>query len=119
MIVRIFDLLLICFRSMPPRGTNVISHDVFTQRGPIPGDFLKTLCVKGGGTHIDDKLKEFGWDGQSVVAAPVISTEPGSGNILNSRWAVRGPISTRNIKASQIWPNVDKNITVSWNLKGI
>ena len=99
--------------------SRVIEDGIFSQRGPIPEGFMQRLAVKGGGTHLDDKLKEFSWDGNSPVAVPVISTEPGSGKVLGSRWAIRGPISTRTIKANQIWPDVDKDITVSWNFKGL
>ena len=96
----------------------VIESRVFDHRGPIPRELLPKLFVKAGATQIDDKLKKLGWSGREPVVVPVVSTEPGSGKILGSHFEVRGLISTRTVKANSIWPQADKDISVTWNFSG-
>ena len=95
-----------------------IQDRVFGTRGPIPQQVANSLCIRGSETCIDDALLRFGWNGKSMVACPVISSEPGTGRVLGSRWCVRGDIASYTMKCISIWPGADKDMTISWKLKG-
>ena len=95
-----------------------LKNNVFNKRGNFPPGFLKTLSIKAGDTHVDDAIKRFGWNGLQTVAVPIVSTQPGTGQVLGSRWEIRGPISKRTMKANTIWTDVDPSISISWDLDG-
>ena len=53
------------------------------------------------------------------MAATLVMTEPASGNILGSRWVVRGPLSTNvAVKATSIWPKVRKDVSLTFDMSG-
>ena len=52
------------------------------------------------------------------VVVPILSTEADNGRIIGSRLAVRGKIAQYDIKASSLWPEAGKNISLSLDLEG-
>ena len=110
----------ISFSEISMAGDLVIKDKIFDRRGIVSPDTWSKLSIRGGGSHIDDALKKWGWNGSDPVAVPVISVEPRSKKILGSRWELRGLISKRGLKASSIWPDIeDSNLSVCWDIKGI
>ena len=96
----------------------VIKGPVFDHRGPIPTPTLAQLGIRGGETQVDDALSRWGWSRDTLVAAPVVSTEPGSGKIMGSRWEIRGIVAKYQIAANSLWAEANGNINVMFNLDG-
>ena len=94
----------------------IINAKVFDKRGPIPQNVWPTLISRDEEAHVDQVLKAHGWKEGDTVAAPLVMTEPGSGNILGSRWVVRGPVSKVTVKATSIWPKARKDVSLTWDI---
>ena len=96
--------------------TKTISGKVFDARGEIPDSLWPSLFSRGD--EVEDTLGNLGWKKEETVVAPVVMTDPASGNILGSRIVVKGPLSNVKVKATSIWPKARKDVFVSWNLRG-
>ena len=95
-----------------------IENEVFTKRGPISQQLLSQLSIRGGAQHISDALTRAGWNGMGVRVVPVVSTNPDTGAIIGSRFAVRGKIADYEIKASSLWSRAPKDVMVKMDLNG-
>ena len=96
----------------------IIKDNVFDTRGDIPANFLNQLAIRGGSKNVDDALSRFDWDGKVTRVTTIVSTHPETGDILGSRWAVRGNIATFNQSASSVWQGANKDLNIEWNLTG-
>ena len=94
-----------------------IEDQVFQVRGKISGDTLAQLHIRGAGTNVKDALRRNGWNSESLVAVPVITTDPDTGKVRGSRWEIRGLLADYNIKASSVWGEAQKNVSLQCNLK--
>lgn len=94
-----------------------IKDPVFDVRGNIGQDKLTQLHIRGADTNVDDALMRHGWDGKTLVAVPIVTTEPDTGKVLGSRWELRGPLAQYSIKATSIWAEASKNISLSLDFK--
>ena len=103
---------------MAPHTDTVIKDSIFDNRGPIPQEVLQSVAIRGGATHIDDALSRNGWDRKSLVACPIVTTDQDAGKVVGSRWCIRGDISSCTVKATSVWAQADKDIKISWKLKG-
>ena len=84
----------------------------FDSRGKLPQNVWPLLSIRGDDSCVDDGLARWGWTGSTSVVTPVISTEPLTGKILGSRWSVRGPIASYKMKATSIWSDSSKDVTL-------
>ena len=96
----------------------IIAAKVFEKRGPIPQNVWPTLFSRNEEADVNQVLKNHGWKEDTTVAAPLVMTDPTSGNILGSRWIVRGPISKVSVKATSIWPKARKDVSLNWDITG-
>ena len=96
---------------------SVIKDSIFERRGKIPQNILAQLAIRGDDTHIDDALVRLGWM-RELVVVPIVSVEQGSGRIIGSKFAVRGPIAQYELKPTSIWQEASKDITMVLDLDG-
>ena len=63
-------------------------NKIFEGRRCIPEAEMRAGLVSGGAVALAELLREkHGWNGASLLAAPMMTLEAGS--IMDSRWAVR------------------------------
>ena len=96
----------------------LIKDPIFGTRGPISQQTLNQLAIRGADTQIDDAISRLGWNKKAIAVVPILSTEAGSSKILGSRLAVRGTIAWYSMKASSIWPDAGKDVSMEINLEG-
>ena len=62
-------------------------HKIFKGRRCIPDTELKAGLISGGSVALAEKLRNnHGWNGMSLLAAPVLTLE--AGGIADTHWAV-------------------------------
>ena len=62
-------------------------NKIFKGRKKIPETELRRGLVSGGAVALAEKLRaDHGWNGKSLLAAPMLSLEAGA--VADSRWAV-------------------------------
>lgn len=62
-------------------------HKIFKGKKPLPEGVLRAGLVSGGSVALADKLRNnHGWNGVSLLAAPVLTLE--AGGIADTHWAV-------------------------------
>ena len=93
-----------------------IEDQVFNVRGDVSEDTLAQLHVRGAGTNVKDALRRNGWNNVSLVAVPVITTEPDTGRVLGSRWELRGLLAEYSMKATSVWGQAVKSVSLHFNL---
>ena len=89
----------------------------FDSRGTIPQKVWPLISIKGDDSCVDDGLSRWGWTGTNLVVTPVITTEAETGKVLGSRWAVRGPVASYTMKATSLWTESKKNVTIQLGKK--
>ena len=94
-----------------------IEDELFKVRGQISGDTLAQLHIRGANTNVNDALRRNGWNGEALVAVPVVTTEQRTGKVLGSRWEIRGCLAKYSLKASSVWGEALKTISLHLDLK--
>ena len=74
---------------------------------------LRNLLVRGGGIQVNDCLKRWGWTGRDPAITTVFTLEANSGSILGLRYESRGPGPEITFKASELWQDADKEVSMT------
>ena len=106
-----------------------ISSPFFATRGKLSPLMLRGLMVRGGGIHVDDTLRRFGWDGEGAVGTVVMTTNEDSGMVVGVRFETRGVGPEVTFKAKDLWQEAEAGVTVtvvfqdlarvSWKTEGV
>ena len=100
------DFLLLTTKYEPGK----VLQDLFREEA-APGGANKTSMISGGTVALAEKLKsEQGWDGASILAAPVLVVE--SGVVADSTWVVLGPVKAITFAANALWAEAAKELRV-------
>ena len=90
-------------------------HKIFSGRKRLPEAQMRTSLFSGGTVALAEKLRsEQGWDGTSILAAPVLVLE--SGVVADSSWVVLGPVKAITFAANVLWAKAAKELKVTIEL---
>ena len=90
-------------------------HKIFGGKKTLPEDFMRKCMVSGGAVTISEKLvRDHGWDGEKLMAAPVMVVE--AGVVADSHWVLLGKLKDVVFSASSVWARADKRLKVTVRL---
>ena len=78
-----------------------LSEPIMSGKKNPPEDFMKDYVITGGSEQVEEKLKQFGWTGESPVAAIGIHID--NGVIVNGQVFVSGFKEVGRITANTLW----------------
>ena len=82
-------------------------------RGKLSPMMLRGLMIRGGGIHVDDALRRFGWDGEGAVGTTVMTTNADNGAVAGVRFETRGVGPMVTFKAKDLWSGADAGTSVT------
>ena len=72
---------------------------------------MKVRFITFHSKALSNKLKEEGgWDGESLLAAPILVLE--GGVVAGNHWCVVGKLNEINFTAAQVWAGAHKDLKV-------
>ena len=110
---------------MPPKRKGLESAPIFKGRTrSIPRSIWQTLTVRTEGQELNSMLED--WGASDILSNPVItaviSARDTTGRITGSRFVLRGPVFVAGqdnpLPATEIWPEVEEDISVRFTLDG-
>ena len=93
-------------------------NKIFRGRKAMSEEDMRSGIVVGGPAALAEKLRvKHGWDGRSLLAAPLAVLEMGS--IVDNFWSVLGELKDLSFAASHIWVKGDKDLKVGVKMEDL
>ena len=87
-------------------------HKIFSGRKRLTTEAMKEGMITGGAATLAERLREkHGWNGTSLLAAPIITAEAGA--IVDTNWVLLGALKDVTFAANYLWPGGEKEVRVS------
>ena len=87
-------------------------HKIFEGRKPLGEAEMTNGMISGGALSLASKLeREHGWNGTSLLAAPIATLE--AGTVVDTHWSLIGTLQDLQFSANQMWPKGDKKLLVN------
>ena len=81
--------------------------------GKLSPMMLERLMIRGGGIHIDDALRRFGWEGEGPVGITIMTTDADTGMVAGVRLETRGVGPMVTFKARDLWAGAEAAASVT------
>ena len=86
-------------------------HKIFAGRKLLPEAEMRSSMITGGAVTLAAKLRDdHGWNGTSLLAAPIAVVEGGA--VVDTHWAVLGGLKDITFGANSLWPRAEKELKV-------
>ena len=87
-------------------------HSIFSGRKLLPETEMRASMITGGQVTLAGKLsREHAWNGQSLLATPIVVVEGGA--VVDIHWAVMGALKDITFNAHQVWHGGSKDLKVA------
>ena len=104
-----FESLLPPLQTIPVMGKGF--DKVFDGKKAIPEEVMRRCMIAGGSVALGAKLREeHNWDGESLLAAPMLVLE--GGVVVDSNWCIVGKLQDMSLTAAAVWAGADKEMRV-------
>ena len=91
--------------------SQLMLHKIFAGRKKVPENEMRASMITGGAVTLGLKLQQdHGWNGTSLLAAPVAVVEAGA--VVDSHWVVLGGLKDLSFSANLLWPRASKDLKV-------
>ena len=86
-------------------------HKIFSGRKLLPEAEMRASMISGGSVTLAAKLQaDHGWNGTSLLAAPIAVLEAGA--VVDTHWALFGGLKDVSFSANLLWPQAEKELKV-------
>ena len=87
-------------------------HKVFGGKKRLPEQEMRSSLVTGGAVTLANRMtREHGWNGSSLLAAPIAVLEAGA--VVDMHWCLLGSLKNLVFAANLLWAGADKNLKVT------
>ena len=93
-------------------------HKIFSGRKRLTAEVMKEGMITGGAVTLAERLRQrHGWNGTSLLAAPIITAEAGA--IVDTNWILLGALKDVNFAANYLWPGGEKEVKISLRVEDL